>query len=249
MRVVVAGATGLISSRTVGRLRDHGVEAVPVSRRHDVDVITGNGLDAALRGAEVVVDVTAAPARTEEAGLRFFGIATATANLLASAASACVEHHVVLSMVGADRLRSGYFRAKLLQEDRVRHSPIPHSIVRAAAPSFESVEAVALADTHRDGVHVAPALVPPVATDDVAAAVAHVAVGLPLFGTPEVAGPEEYRLDDLAAKLLAARGDPRGVVTDARAGLFASEPEERTLLPGPHAHIGHTTFSEWLAQR
>ncbi|MHA5053195.1 SDR family oxidoreductase [Streptomyces sp. SD15] len=246
MRVVVAGATGLIGSRTVARLRDHGVEVVPVSRRHGVDVITGNGLDEALRGAEVVVDVTDAPARTEEAGVRFFR--TATANLLASAASAGVEHHVVLSMVGAERLRSGYFGAKLLQEDHVRASPMPHSIVRAAV-SFESLEAMALSDTHPDEVRVAPVLIRPVATDDVAAAVAHVAVGLPLFGTLEVAGPEEYRLDDLAAKLLAARGDTRDVVTDARAGLFAAELKEPTLLPDPHAHIGHTTFSEWLAQR
>ncbi|WP_151483726.1 SDR family oxidoreductase [Streptomyces albicerus] len=246
MRVVVAGATGLIGSKTVARLRDHGVEVVPVSRRHGVDVITGNGLEEALRGAEVVVDVTDAPARTEEAGLPFFR--TATANLLAEAASAGVEHHVVLSMVGAERLRSGYFRAKVLQEDRVRRSPIPHSIVRAGL-SFESIEAIALADTHRSEVRVAPALVHPIATDDVAAAVAHVAVGLPLFDTIEVAGPEEYRLDDLTAKLLAARGDTRGVVTDAHAGLFAAELTERTLLPAPHARMGHTTFSEWLAQR
>jgi uncharacterized protein YbjT (DUF2867 family) len=241
MRVVVAGATGLIGSETVARLRDHGVEVVPVSRRHGVDVITGNGLDEALRGAEVVVDVTDAPVRTEEAALQFFS--TATANLLASAASAGVEHHVVLSMAGADRLRSGYFRAKLLQEDQVRHSPIPHSIVRAAL-SFESVEAMALADTHQDGFHVAPALVRPVATADIAAAVAHVAVGLPLFGTLDVVGPEEYRLDDLAVKVLAARRDTRIVVIDEHAGLFGDEFEERALL-----HVAHTPFSKWLAQR
>ncbi|MGW1798791.1 SDR family oxidoreductase [Streptomyces sp. NPDC001984] len=246
MRVVVAGATGLIGSSTVARLRENGVQVVPVSRRHGVDVITGNGLDEALRAAEVVVDLTDAPARTEEAGLRFFR--TATTNLLAAAASAGVEHHVVLSVVGAERLRSGYFLAKELQEYQVRKSPIPHSIVRAAL-SFESLEAMAVADTHPDGVHVAPALVRPVATDDIAAAVAHVAVGLPLFGTLEVAGPEEYRLDDLTAKLLAAKGDARSVVTDARARLFAAEVGRRALLPEPGANIGHTTFSAWLAQR
>ncbi|MCX4766776.1 SDR family oxidoreductase [Streptomyces sp. NBC_01275] len=246
MRVVVAGATGLIGSRTVARLRDHGVEVVPVSRRHGVDVITGSGLGEALRGAEVVVDVTDAPTRTEEAGLRFFRIATA--NLLAAAASAGVEHHVVLSVAGAGRLRSGYFLAKELQEYQAGRSSIPHSIVRAAL-SFESLEAMALADTRPDGVHVAPALIRPVATDDVAAAVAHVAVGLPLLGTLEVAGPEEYRLDDLTAKLLAAKGDARSVVTDARARLLAAEVGKRALLPGPGTHIGHTTFSAWLAQR
>ncbi|MER5428416.1 NAD-dependent epimerase/dehydratase family protein [Streptomyces sp. NPDC002588] len=246
MRVVVAGATGLIGSRTVARLRDHGVEVVPVSRRHGVDVITGTGLDEALRGAEVVVDVTDAPARTEEAGLRFFR--TATANLLAAGASAGVEHHVVLSVVGTGRLRSGYFLAKELQEYQAGQSPVPHSIVRAAL-SFDSLEAMAVADTRPDGVHVAPALIRPVATDDVAAAVAHVAVGLPLLGRLEVAGPEEYRLDDLTAKLLAAKGDATSVVSDPHARLFAAQVGKRALLPEPGAHICHTTFSAWLAQR
>ncbi|MGW2936967.1 SDR family oxidoreductase [Streptomyces sp. NPDC001156] len=246
MRVVVAGATGLIGSRTVARLRDHGVQVVPVSRRHGVDLITGNGLDEALRGAEVVVDVTDAPVRTEEAGLHFFR--TATTNLLAAAASAGVEHHVALSVVGAQRLRSGYFLAKELQEYQVRKSPVPHSIVRAAL-TFETLQAIAVADSSPDGVHVAPALVRPVATDDVAAAVAHVAVGVPLLGTHEVAGPEEYHLDDLMAKLLAADGDDRSVVTDVRARLFAALVGKGALLPEPGAHIGPTTFSTWLAQR
>lgn len=246
MRIVVAGATGLIGSRTVARLRDHGVEVVPVSRRHGVDVATGSGLGEALRGADVVVDVTDAPARTEEAGLRFFR--TATATLLAAAASAGVEHHVVLSVVGAGRLRSGYFLAKELQEYQVRQSPIPHSIVRAAL-SFESLEALAVTDTRPDGVHVAPALIRPVATDDIAAAVAHVAVGLPLLGTLEVVGPEEYRLDELTAKLLAAKGDATSVVPDARARLLAAPVGKRALLPEPGAHVGHTTLSAWLAHR
>ncbi|MGW2051749.1 SDR family oxidoreductase [Streptomyces sp. NPDC001858] len=247
MKIVVAGATGLIGSKTVARLRDHGVEAVPLSRGHGVDLITGKGLAEALRGAEVVVDVTDAPARTEDSALRFFR--TASANLLAAAAAAGVEHHVVVSMVGAERLRSGYFRAKLLQEEQVRHSPVPHSIVRAAL-SFEFVEAMALADAHPDGVHVVPALVRPVATGDIAAALAHVAVGLPLFDAMEAAGPEEYRLDDLTAKLLAAKGDARDVVADARAGLLgATVHDERTLLPGPQAHVCHTTFGAWLGER
>ncbi|AWW36560.1 MULTISPECIES: SDR family oxidoreductase [Streptomyces] len=246
MRVVVAGATGLIGSRTVARLRDHGVQAVPVSRRHGVDVISGEGLHKALRAAEVVVDVTNAPTRTDEAALQFFR--TATTNLLAAADLAGVEHHVILSVVGADRLTSPYLRAKAEQEDQVRRSPIPHSIVRAA-PSFEFLEAVTVADTRRDAVHVVPAPVRPVATDDVAAALARVAVGLPLFGTLEVAGPEEHRLDDLAAKLLAARGDARCVIADGRAGLLAAEAAEHGLLPQPGAHFGRTTFGTWLTQR
>lgn len=245
MRVVVAGATGRIGSRTIVRLRDHGVEVVPVSRRHGVDVITGDGLDEALRGAEVLVDVTDAPARTEGAGLQFFR--TATTNLLAAAVAAGVEHHVVLSAVGADSLWSDYFRAKLLQEDMVRSSPVPHSIVRAT-PFFESIEAMVEKNTVYDHVHVAPVLACPVSTDDVAVAVAHVAVGLPLFGLLEVAGPEVRHLDELAGEVLTARGDERVVVPDAQARYFGAELRERTLLPGADPHIGHTPFSEWLAR-
>ncbi|MGP4052023.1 SDR family oxidoreductase [Streptomyces sp. 2A115] len=246
MRVVVAGATGLIGSRTVARLRDHGVEVVPVSRGGGVDVITGEGLAEAMRGAEVVVDVTDAPSRGESASLQFFG--TATTNLLRAAASAGAEHYVALSVVGADRVRAGYFRAKALQEEQVRRSPVPHSIVRAT-PFFESVEAMSRSTTHADGVHVTPVLVRPVSTDWVAASVAHVAVGLPLFDVLEVAGPEEYRLDDLTAKLLAARGDLREVVTDTHAPFFGAVLGERTLLPRTDAHLAHETVARWLARR
>ncbi|WP_128381541.1 SDR family oxidoreductase [Streptomyces cavernae] len=245
MRVVVAGATGLIGSRTVARLRDHGVEVVPASRRDGVDVITGRGLREALRGADVVVDVTNAPSHASQASLEFFH--TATSNLLAAASAAGVEHHLILSVVGAERLRSGYFRGKLSQEDEVRRSPIPHSIVRAT-PFFESVEAMATAKTYYDRVHVAPVLIRPVSTDDVAAAVAHVAVCLPLFGTLEVAGPEEHHLDDLTAQVLAARHDKRVVVTDVHARYFGAQLGKGALLPGADARFGHTTFTEWLAQ-
>lgn len=245
MRVVVAGATGRIGSRTVARLRDHGVEVVPVSRRHGVDVITGDGLDEALRGAEVLVDVTDAPARTEGAGLHFFR--TATTNLLAAAVAAGVEHHVVLSAVGANLLWSDYFRAKLLQEDMVRNSPVPHSVVRAT-PFFESIEAMVEKNTYYDRVRVAPVLVPPVSTEDVAVTVAHVAVGLPLFGLREVAGPDVRRLDELASEVLTARDDRRVVVPDAQARYFGAELRERTLLPGADAHVGHVSFTEWLAR-
>ncbi|MFJ8107693.1 SDR family oxidoreductase [Streptomyces sp. NPDC096132] len=245
MRVVVAGATGRIGSRTVARLRDHGVEVVPVSRRHGVDVITGDGLGEALRGAEVLVDVTDAPTRTEGAGLQFFH--TATTNLLAAAVAAGVEHHMVLSVVGADWLWSDYFRAKLLQEEIVRNSPVPHSIVRAT-PFFESIEVMVEKNTVYDRVHVAPVLVQPVSTDDVAVAVAHVAVGLPRFGVLETAGPDVRRLDDLAGEVLTARRDGRVVVPDPQARYFGAELEERTLLPGADAHVGQKSFTEWLAQ-
>ncbi|MFF7160755.1 SDR family oxidoreductase [Streptomyces sp. NPDC008086] len=246
MRVVVVGATGLIGSRTVARLRDHGVEVVTVSRSEGVDVTTGKGLAEALRGAEVVVDVTDAPSRTDKESVEFFARATDT--LVEAAATAGVEHYVVLSVVGAERLEAGYFRAKLLQEDLVRRSRIPFSSLVRATPFFESVEAMALMNTYGDGVHAAPVLMRPVSADDVASEVAHVALGVPLFGVLEIAGPEEHRLDDLTAKLLAARGDMREVVIDADAPFFGARIEERTLLPAPAAHLGHGTFAQWLAR-
>lgn len=246
MRVVVAGATGLIGSRTVARLRDHGVEVVRVSRREGVDVTTGEGLDEALHGADVVVDVTDTPSRGELESLDFFG--TATRNLLEAGARAGVAHHVMLSVLGSERLRAGYFRAKALQEEQVRRSPVPYSIVRSA-PFFESVEYMARAATYGDVVHVAPVLIRPVSTDDVAAVVAHVAVGVPLFGVLEVAGPEEHRLDDLTAKLLAARGYLRTVVPDTHTPFFGATLGQRALLPGAQARLGHETFSDWLARR
>jgi uncharacterized protein YbjT (DUF2867 family) len=246
MRAVVAGATGLIGSKTDARLRDHGVEVALVSRSEGVDVTTGQGLPEALRGADVVVDVTDAPSRAETVSGEFFR--TATSNLLEAARSAGAERCVVLSVVGADRLRAGYFRAKAEQEERVRRSPIPHSIVRAT-PFFESVEDVSRSVSYKDSVHVAPVLTRSVATDDVAAAVAHVSVGVPLFGVLEVAGPDEGRLDELTAKLLAAQGDTRAVIADAHAPFFGVELQERTLLPEAGADLGHRTFTEWLARR
>ncbi|MEU9149491.1 NAD(P)H-binding protein [Streptomyces sp. NPDC048417] len=247
MRVVVAGATGLIGSKTVVRLRDHGVEVALVSRTEGVDVMTGEGLPKALRGADVVVDVTDAPSRAETASVEFFG--TSTRNLLEAARSAGAEHYVILSVVGADRLQAvGYFRAKAAQEHLVRRSPIPHSIVRAT-PFFESVEDMSRSVPYTDSVHVAPVLTRPVATDDVAAAVARVAVGVPLFGVLEIAGPDEVRLDKLAEKLLAAQDDKRAVIADAHAPFFGVELQERTLLPEADAgSFGRRTFTEWLAR-
>ncbi|MER6682013.1 SDR family oxidoreductase [Streptomyces olivaceoviridis] len=246
MRVVVAGATGLIGSRTVARLRDHGVEAVPVSRAAGVDVNTGQGLDQALRAAEVVVDVTDAPSRRQETSTAFF--TTATGNLLKAAAAAGVEHYVALSVVGADRVGSGYFRAKAAQEDLVRHTTVPYSVVRAT-PFYESVVAAVTAGARPDGVHVPPLLLRPVSTDDVATAVAHVAVDLPRFGVLEVAGPEELRFEDVTAELLTSRGRSGPVIADAQSPFFGAVLQERALLPGPDAHVGHQTFAQWLKNR
>ncbi|GGX76116.1 SDR family oxidoreductase [Streptomyces fructofermentans] len=247
MRVVVAGATGLIGSLAVARLRDHGVEVVPVSRATGVDISTGDGLDVALRAADVIVDVTESPSRNQEVSTAFF--ATATSTLLKAAATAGVEHYVALSMVGTDRVGSGYFQAKAVQEDLAKRSTVPHSVVRAPL-FFESVETVAVTSTRPDGVYVPPLLMRPAAADDVASAVAHVAVGVPLFGVLEVAGPEVLPFEELASQVLAARGRASRVVADQRALYFGAMLEERTLLPAPGAdlHLGHHTFDRWLKE-
>jgi uncharacterized protein YbjT (DUF2867 family) len=222
------------------------VDVVPVSRGEGVDVSTGQGLDQALRAAEVVVDVTDAPSREQEVSTEFF--TTATGNLLEAASAAGVEHYVTLSVVGAGRVGSGYFQAKTAQEDLVRRATVPYSLVRAT-PFYESVEAAATAGTRPDGVHVPPLLLRPVSTDDVAAAVAHVAVDLPRFGVLEAAGPEELRLEDVTAELLTSLGRPGPVIADAQAPFFGAVLEERALLTGPDAHLGHHTFTQWLKNR
>ncbi|MER5366546.1 SDR family oxidoreductase [Streptomyces sp. NPDC002722] len=246
MRVVVADATGLIGSRTVARLRDHGVEVVRVSRGEGVDINGGHGLARALRTAEVLVDVTDAPSREQGISTEFF--TTATGNLIKAAATASVEHYVALSVVGADRIGSGYFRAKAAQEALARHTTVPYSVVRAT-PFHESVEAAAVSGTRPDGVHVPPLLLRPVSADDVAATLAHVALGLPEFGVVEVAGPEEVRLEDVTAELLGALGRPGPVIADARTPFFGAVLEERALLPGPGARLGRHTFAQWLKSR
>ncbi|MFJ4833718.1 SDR family oxidoreductase [Streptomyces sp. NPDC088747] len=246
MRVVVAGATGLTGSRTVARLRDHGVEVVPVSRAEGVDLSTGDGVEQALRGAEVIVDVTDAPSRDQRVSTEFF--TAATGNLLRAAGAAGVEHYVLLSLVGADRVDSGYFRAKAVQEQLVRRSTIPYSVVRAA-PFFETVQSVAAAGTGPDGVHVPPLLLRPASVDDVTTTVAHVAVGVPEFGVLEIAGPEERRLTDLVSDLMATLDRPGQVIADARAPFFGARLSETALLPGSGAHLGHHTFAQWLKER
>jgi uncharacterized protein YbjT (DUF2867 family) len=219
------------------------VEVVQASRGDGVDLRTGQGLERALRAAEVVVDVTEAPSREQGVGTEFF--ATATGNLLRAAAAAGVEHYVALSLVGADRVGSGYFRAKAAQEDLARRATVPYSLVRAT-PFYETVAAVATAGTRPGGVHVPPLLLRPVATDDVATTLAHVAVGLPHFGVLEAAGPEELSLRDATAQLLAARGRTEPVIADADVPFFGAVLEGRALLPGPDAHLGHHTFAQWL---
>jgi uncharacterized protein YbjT (DUF2867 family) len=211
-----------------------------------VNTLTGEGLAEALDGAEVVVDVSNAPDWEDEAVMSFFQ--TSSRNVLAAEADAGVGHHVALSVVGTDRLsESGYFRAKIAQEKLIQESSIPYSIVHATQ-FFEFVNSIADSATDGNTVRLPPALFQPMAAEDVASAVGRVAVGSPANGIVEVAGPEQFRLDELIRDVLAARNDPREVVTDPEATYYGINPGERTLLPGDDARIAETRFEDWAKQ-
>src|SRR5712672_1732776 len=215
MKIVVIGGTGLIGTKVVKKLRDKGHEVVAASPSKGINSVTGEGLAQALAGAQVVVDVANAPSWEDKAVLGFFE--TSGRNLLAAEAAAGVRHHVALSVVGTERLlASGYFRAKLAQENLVKASPIPYTIVRATQ-FFEFVGGIAQAATAGQTVRLPPALMRPIASDDVAAAVADAAVAEPLNGTVDLAGPEPIRQDDLVRRFLKATGDARTVITDPKA--------------------------------
>jgi uncharacterized protein YbjT (DUF2867 family) len=247
MKIVVIGGSGLIGSKLVSKLGEQGHDALAASPDSGVNTITGEGLDEALAGASVVVDVSNAPAWEDDAVMEFFK--TATGNLLAAEATAGVAHHVALSVVGTERLtESGYFRAKLAQEQLIEGSDIPYSIVRATQ-FYEFVQRIAADATDGNTVRLPPALIQPMAADDVASGVGGVAVGAPLTGMVEIAGPEQFRLDELIRGALATRNDPREVVTDPQARYFGINPGERTLLPGADAQLAETRFSDWLAQQ
>jgi uncharacterized protein YbjT (DUF2867 family) len=246
MKIVVIGGTGLIGSKVVERLRKDGHEPLAASPDTGVNTLTGKGLAEALEGAQAVVDVANAPASDDAAVLDFFR--TSSRNLLAAETAAGVGHHVTLSVVGTDRLpESGYFRAKAAQEDLVKAGPIPCTIVRAAQ-FFEFIGRIADSSTDGNTVRLSPALVQPEAADDVASALADVAVGAPLNDTVELAGPEAFRLDELAGRLLSAKGDPRQVVADVHARYFGAELDDRSLTPGDDARIAPTRFEDWLSQ-
>jgi uncharacterized protein YbjT (DUF2867 family) len=246
MKIVVIGGTGLIGSKLVAKLRRDGHEPLAASPASGVDVLTGDGLSEALDGARVVVDVANAPAWGDAAVLGFFQ--RASRNLLAAETAARVEHHVTLSIVGADRLpESGYLRAKVAQEEVVKAGPVPYTIVRATQ-FFEFIGRLADSSTEDDTVRLPPALVQPEAADDVASTLADVAVGAPLNDTVELAGPEAFPLDELARRLLEATGDPRRVIGDVHARYFGAELDDRSLAPGDDARIASTRFEDWLAQ-
>ena len=246
MNIVVIGGTGLIGSKLVEHLRTDGHEALAASPDTGVNTLTGEGLAEALDGAQVVVDVANAPAWEDAAVLDFFQ--TPSRNLLAAEAAAGIGHHVTLSVVGADRLpESGYMRAKLAQEDLVKAGPIPYTIVRATQ-FFEFIGRIADSSTDGDTVRLSPALVQPEAADDVAKTLADVAVGAPLNDTVELAGPEAFRLDELARRVLRANHDPREVVADGHARYFDAEIDDRSLIPVDGARIASTRFEDWLSR-
>ncbi|MEV0220933.1 SDR family oxidoreductase [Streptomyces sp. NPDC050704] len=247
MKVVVIGGTGLIGSKLVAKLNEHGHEAVPAAPNTGVNTLTGEGLAEVLQGASVVVDVSNSPSFADAAVMEFFR--TSTTNLLKAEANAGVTHHVALSVVGTDRLQeSGYFRAKQVQEELIKASGIPYSIVHATQ-FFEFAKGIADTATDGDTVRLPAAKIQPIVSDDVAAAVGRTAVGAPVKGVVEVAGPEAFPIDEFVRKGLAAKNDPRAVVTDPHATYSGAKLQETTLLPGPDAHLAGTRFADWLAQQ
>ncbi|MEH1030952.1 SDR family oxidoreductase [Micromonospora profundi] len=246
MKIVVIGGSGLIGSKLVGILAEQGHEAVAASPKTGVNTLTGEGVADVLAGADVVVDTSNSPSLDGGAALEFFE--TSTRTLLAAATDAGVRHYVALSIVGSDRLPdSGYMAAKVAQERLVAASGLPYSLVHATQ-FFEFVQGIVDAATDGDSVRLAPVLIQPMAADDVAAGVSAVAVGAPTNGVVEIAGPEQFRLDELGRSVLADRGDPRSVVTDPDARYFGSVLGERSLVPADGARIAGTRLDAWRAR-
>jgi uncharacterized protein YbjT (DUF2867 family) len=247
MKIVVVGGSGLIGKQLVSKLREGGHDAVAASPSTGVDILTGAGLAEALKGAQVVVDVTNSPSFEDTAVMAFFQ--TSTRNLLAAEKAAGVGHHVALSVVGADGLpNSGYLRAKVAQEAMIKAAAVPYTIVRATQ-FFEFIGRIADECTEGDTARLSPALMQPVASADVAAALADVAVGTPANGMVELAGPDAIRMDELVRRVLSAKRDPRRISTDVHARYFGAELNDRSLRPGgDHPRIAPTHFEDWLAR-
>ena len=244
MKIVVIGGTGLTGSKLVKKLSEQRHEAVAASPASGVNSITGEGLSDALKGASVAVDVTNSPSWEDAAVLKFFE--TSTRNLLEYEAKAGVRHHVALSVVGTERtLESGFFRAKMAQESLIKASSIPYSIVRATQ-FFEFVAKIADLSTEGNEVRLPPVLFQPMAADDVANALGGIARGSAVNGTVEIGGPERFRLDELVRRDLAARQDPREVISDPHARYYGIAVSERTLVPNDDARHGETRFEDWL---
>jgi uncharacterized protein YbjT (DUF2867 family) len=244
MKIVVIGGSGLIGSKVVTMLGEHGHQPVAASPSSGVNTLTGEGLAEVLKGASVVVDVSNSPSFADAPVMEFFK--TSTGNLLKYEVAAGVGHHVALSVVGTDRLPdSGYLRAKTAQEKLIKESSIPYSIVRATQ-FFEFVKSIADSATDGNTVRLPPVRFQPIAANDVASAVAKVAMGSPLNGIVEVAGPEQFRFDELIRQGLSARKDAREVIADPHARYYGTELSERSLVPGDDAQLGKTRFEDWL---
>jgi uncharacterized protein YbjT (DUF2867 family) len=244
MKIVVIGGTGLIGSKTVAILRQGGHEVVAASPKGGVNTVTGEGLKDAMAGAQVVIDLSNAPSRDAKAVLEFFE--TSGRNLLAAEAAAGVQHHVVLSIVGTDRVPDqGYYRAKVAQEKLIEASGIPYTIIRSTQ-FLEFLGGIADASTDGSGVRLPPGLLQPIAADDVAAVVTEVALANPRNGIIEIAGPERAPFNEIVARYLKAVGDPREVVKDPEARYFGGRLEEKSLVPLGEARLGRLNLEEWL---
>ena len=245
MKIVVIGGTGLIGTKLVNNLRHRGQEVVAASPSSGVNTVTREGLAEALEGAQVVVDVANAPSWEDKAVLDFFE--TSGRNLLSAEVTAGVGHHVALSVVGTDRLlTSGYFRAKMAQENLIKASRIPYTIVRATQ-FFEFVGSIAQFASEGTTVRLPSALMQPIAAEDVAAALADVAFAEPLNGTVEIAGPDPIRMDELVRRFLSTTDNPRKVVTDANALYYGIKVNDQSLVPGDNPRLGSTHFADWLS--
>jgi uncharacterized protein YbjT (DUF2867 family) len=252
MKIVVIGGTGLIGSKVVSILRERGHEVMSASPSSGVNTLTGEGLSEALAGAQVVVDVANSPSFEDKPAMDFFE--KSGRNLLAAEKAAGVKHHVALSVVGTDRLTgsgpgslSGYFRAKMAQENLIKASGIPFTIVHATQ-FFEFAKNIAQSGTDGSTVRLSSVLMQPMAADDVAAAVAEAALGQPVNGMIEVAGPDQIRQDELVRQYLSATGDSRKVITDVDGGYYGIAVNDQSLVPGANARLGSTRFEEWLSR-
>jgi uncharacterized protein YbjT (DUF2867 family) len=243
MKIVVIGGTGLIGSKTVAILRQAGHEVVVASPNTGVNTITGEGLKQAMADTQVVIDLANSPSFEDKAVLEFFE--TSGRNLLAAEAAAGVRHHVALSIVGTDRSDNGYFRAKVAQENLIKTSGIPYTIIRSTQ-FLEFLSGIAASSADGDIVRISPGLFQPIAADDVAANVADVAITAPRNGIVEIAGPERAPFNEIVARYLKAVGDPREVVSDPEARYFGGRVEEYSLVPLGEARLGHIGFDEWL---
>ena len=246
MKIVVIGGTGLIGSKLVQNLRERGHDVLAASPSTGVNSITREGLALAMDGAEVVVDVANAPSWEDQAVLDFFE--TSSRNLLAAEAAAGVRHHVALSIVGSERLpENGYFRAKVAQENLIKASGIPYTLLRATQ-FFEFVGGIVQSFAVGEEIRISPALIQPIAAVDVVAALTDVALAAPVNGTVEVAGPEAMPLDDLARRFLRVNQDNRKVVPDVNARYFGDVLDDQSLTAGKNARLGAIRFEDWLAQ-